>query len=253
MPKFTLDLGGQLTGLTNLYALVFDSEGRFRRSSGTFETPNASNYTDYANALTEVMGAGIYQADAGTLAAGGPYWASVRSHAGTAAVGDPVVGGTSYPVHTDGSAVMSILSLLSQSTPGSFSAGTVGYQIGRLASAAVGVAAPVTSSGVVTIVAGDDYLLADGRQIDFDAPSSNFWPNLTGAAVTWNISDGALVVSGTVVTPTGNQRVRFQPVGTQTDDLTRGNYPYSVKAVLSGGSVVTLVLGLAVWRDSEAN
>lgn len=233
----------------NVYAIIThpDTGYYWNAVDAAFEELNTANWSEYAVALAEDGGAGATGVYTASLPAGitaGMYHVEARRRTGStpSPTADTEVLGTED--HGDP---------LAAAAPGSYAAGTVGYQIGRLGAGTVGVAAPVTSSGVVTIVAGDDYLLADGRQIDFDAPSSNFWPNLTGAAVTWNISDGALVVSGTVVTPTGNQRVRFQPVGTQTDDLTRGNYPYSVKAVLSGGSVVTLVLGLAVWRDSEAN
>lgn len=129
-----------------------------------------------------------------------------------------------------------------------------------------------STTGQVTIVAGDDYKAADGRAAKFTNGAGS-WPDLTGAAVYFvgqngnfppqspqtffpglasppSNFPGALIapVAGTVIHPTGaSQEVDFdlpaastavRPCPTVTD-----LYAFAVYAVLSNGDVVTLLTG----------
>lgn len=139
--------------------------------------------------------------------------------------------------------------------PGAYASGTAGAALGRIGSAQVTIVSPVSDDGTeVELVAGDDYLNADGRALVFTrASGSAEWPDLTGATV--RFKNGAFAaVTGTVVVPTGaGQQVRFDVARTLTAGLrtTRG---YDIEATLAGvgATVVTLITGtLKIVRGQE--
>ena len=103
----------------------------------------------------------------------------------------------------------------------------------------------------VTVVQGDDYSNADGRALIWTSSIQNAWPNLTGASVEWNVSDGMLIVLGTVMTPTGMQQVMAEPTAAETQVLDGGQYSYDVTATLASGHKVTLIEGVLTVADSE--
>ncbi|WP_373649015.1 hypothetical protein [Schlesneria sp. DSM 10557] len=80
--------------------------------------------------------------------------------------------------------------------------------------------------GVLTLTIGDDYSYLDRRALEVDLPGDHL-PDLTGAAVALHLRSGdrqkcALVIPGTVVTPSGNTRtLRFEPTSAQTGLLKR--------------------------------
>jgi hypothetical protein len=110
----------------------------------------------------------------------------------------------------------------------------------------------------ITLVRGDDYLEEDQRSLSF---SSVGWPDLTGAAVVLTMrrrreafgggSDPVLLsvadVAASRVAGVGSQTVAFELVHADTVALIPGTAAgkFDVEAVLVGGSVVTLVLGVA--------
>lgn len=126
---------------------------------------------------------------------------------------------------------------------------------------------PLSSSGQITIMAGDDYKAADSRAMVF-ANTAGSWPNLTSAAI-WFVGQAgnfppqqpsniplplafpsALIPpqAGTVVSPSGpTQAVQVELSATFTSvrpspsvtDL----YAYAVFAILSNGDIVTLQTG----------
>ena len=108
--------------------------------------------------------------------------------------------------------------------------------------------------GDVVVIAGDDYLNADGRAIDFTlAASSVTWPDLTSAVVTLRyrkMSGGAVLTKTmTVVTPTGaSATVRLELTKAITETLS-GKYKYDVEAVLANTRVVTLISGSLLVVD----
>jgi hypothetical protein len=110
----------------------------------------------------------------------------------------------------------------------------------RLRRAVVTVTAPVSTTQTVTLMQGDDYLAADGRALEW---TSTGWPDLTGAAVTWQVG---LRGSETLypVTVVDAATVRVELTTAQTNALTpRVVRTYQLVATLTNGSVVTLTHG----------
>jgi len=105
-----------------------------------------------------------------------------------------------------------------------------------IGSANATVTSPLASSGLMQLIAGDDYKIADGRQLTFTRDPT--WPSLTGATVRLTID--TLVVSSSSVTST---TITFELTAAQTAPLV-GNRRYAVIATLSNGDVATLVEGL---------
>ena len=105
-------------------------------------------------------------------------------------------------------------------------------------------AGPVFGTGgslSIEITSGDDYLLADSRQIDIPLDGSSL-PDLTGASVSLRLSSGVRVlVSGSVVVATGSVRtVRFCPASTDTAGLVPGvNGVFAVLIVTAAGHRIT--------------
>lgn len=115
---------------------------------------------------------------------------------------------------------------------------------------------PVATTGLLTLVRGDDYYSADGAALEW---TSTEWPDLTGATIRFSLqrrSTGTNAIDrfeGSVVTPTGTAKVRVELTAAQTDDLAPGKnlYIYDVEATLTGGNIRTLVHGQCdVIRDS---
>lgn len=104
--------------------------------------------------------------------------------------------------------------------------------------------APVNANGDVAVIAGDDYLNADGRALVW---TNAAWPSLTGATITLKVRDNTKAVlltkTGTVVSAT-SARVDL----TRTDTaLATGAYLFNLVAALSGSAdVTTLVDGVFV-------
>jgi hypothetical protein len=123
-----------------------------------------------------------------------------------------------------------------------------------------------STTGQLTIVAGDDYKAVDGRAAKF-TNAAGTWVNLTGAAIWLVVSSGnfppqqpsnvplplafpsALIgpVAGSVITPTGAQEVDVDLPAVNTSvrpspsptDL----YAFAVFAILPNGDIVTLLTG----------
>ena len=118
-----------------------------------------------------------------------------------------------------------------------------------LGTAGVTFSSPVTENGEVIIYQGDDYLLADGREL---AWSSDDWPVLTGAAIvltlkrthapTQTVSFAGVASSATAC--------YVQLTAAQTAALVTvlPSYTFGVVATLADGSVVTLVTGTALVK-----
>jgi hypothetical protein len=124
-----------------------------------------------------------------------------------------------------------------------------------------------STTGQLTIVAGDDYKAADGRAAVFPNPAGS-WPNLTGAAIWLAGANGnfppqqpatvplalnfpnALIapIAGTVVVPTGvNQAVQVElpaaSTGVRPSPSPTDLYAFAVFAILPNGDIVTLLTG----------
>ena len=111
------------------------------------------------------------------------------------------------------------------------------------------ITSPLTAAGdILNLIRGNDYFLADGRQIDWGDPGS-VWPALTGTiAVKFYGTDYPttpdLTATASIITvgpPLG--KVRLELTKAQTALLVRTTYNYFVTVTLTGGHVVTIVKG----------
>jgi hypothetical protein len=128
-----------------------------------------------------------------------------------------------------------------------YPAGSAGRALERLIGGPLSIIAPYDRAADLRLVVGDDYLAAQGRQIDIDRVEGDSWPaDLTGWDITWRAHsvehEGAELVAETVsvldaVAP--GQRVRVELSHTVTAQLARGTSAWRLLAV-SGGVTVTL-------------
>lgn len=125
----------------------------------------------------------------------------------------------------------------------------------NLGSGVVNVVSPVSSSGIVELVRGDDYDNADGRALDFTNPDGT-WPDLTDATITFKAAKGSALIeaTGTVVTATGaNQQVRVELTAEEIGTKYGHEWQYNLRATLDSGNEVTLQRGrLNVLADVPA-
>lgn len=106
---------------------------------------------------------------------------------------------------------------------------------------------PVAANGDISVIRGDDYLAADGRDLQWADPT---WQDLTGATVTFTSrsaeGSSALGVTQacTIITPSGTgKRIRLELTDDQTRLHVADEYKFDIRAVLSNGHMVTLVRG----------
>lgn len=130
-----------------------------------------------------------------------------------------------------------------------YSSGTDMDNLGRLGSARVTVQSPLASDSSLTLITGDAYYTTDGRDITW-TDSSATWPNIVGGVASFNVGDGTLVVTATVVDA---DTIRLELTAAQTATLTQDTYRYDVSVVLSNGHKVTLVRGILTVLDTEAS
>lgn len=116
--------------------------------------------------------------------------------------------------------------------PGDYPTGSLGNAIARLGtSPTIRVQVPLMDASSLELVSGDDYDDAHGRGLIF---SSEQWPDLTGAAVTF--STRQLAVVGSV---TGPQQVMVELTAAQTALLQSGYF--SLIAEFPDGDVTSLI------------
>lgn len=132
---------------------------------------------------------------------------------------------------------------LLSAVPGSYASGTAGAALGRIGSGQITTVSPVAQSGDVSVIRGDDYLVADSRALEWtDADAS--WPDLTSATISVDI-EGGPTFTGAVVG--GN--VQLELTDEQTSTLKIGPRAFSVRATIADGSRITLLSG--TWRSSD--
>jgi hypothetical protein len=138
--------------------------------------------------------------------------------------------------------------------PGTYAVGTAGYNLGKLTTlgtATVVVVSPISTTGKITLVSGDDYKAANNRALSF-TNAAGTWPNLTGAVISFTTYRNETIVigpvTGGITTAVGpNQQVTIELTRTQTEMGAYVGpswfYSYVVIATLSDGNVVTLAQG----------
>lgn len=139
--------------------------------------------------------------------------------------------------------------------PGTYSAGTAGWALGRLRAANITTVSPVSQDGqTLTLVRGDDYQLSEGTQLIWQTTDASQWPTLTGATITLTIKGTVtLSVAGNIVTATGaNKAVNAQLTRAQTATLTESEYDFDVQATFANLNKKILVRGKVKVLDRYA-
>jgi hypothetical protein len=144
---------------------------------------------------------------------------------------------------------------LTNPVPGDYQDGTAGAALGKIGNGQITTVGPVAVGGEVRLKVGCDNSALDGQSLNWtDTNAQTAWPTLTGATIIFAIGDGALVVTGSVITGTGSPKaVRAEPTAAQTATLTPGKYDYDVVAVLASGRTVPLAEGRCIVRDRESS
>jgi hypothetical protein len=124
--------------------------------------------------------------------------------------------------------------------------GAIKLKTDNIGTGQITTVAAVAQSGSVTLVTGDDYLTADGRELAFTDASST-WPTLTGASIAFIIAGRAeapaLTTAAVLTVPGAAQVVTVDLTAARTRTLLPGVYGYAIIATLVGGSVITLCRG----------
>lgn len=121
--------------------------------------------------------------------------------------------------------------------PGTYAANKAGYKIGKIGTGSAVVVAPTITSERLVIIAGDDYLITDGRELAWTLTGV---PDLSTATVNF-VSAGL-----TKATTTTADTVTLELTAAETGAMTAGIHDFELAAELSGGSLITLVRGTLV-------
>lgn len=114
---------------------------------------------------------------------------------------------------------------------------------------------PVATSGIVTLIQGDDYNDSDDRALTWTTQNTSDWPTLTSADVAFTIRDrynnALLTKPATVTTPAGaNKSAQVELTAEETAQLpTAARLEYMLRATLNSGRTVTLTNGRAIVLD----
>ena len=115
---------------------------------------------------------------------------------------------------------------LATPVPSGYAPGTAGAALGRLLGGPLGVVSPLSRQSEMTLIPGDDYLLANGNQIDVPHVDGDAWPpDLTGWTLKWRARDlngNRVVEAATVTAPTlsgAGQFVRIELAASVTQQL----------------------------------
>jgi len=121
---------------------------------------------------------------------------------------------------------------LLNTVPGSYAAGSAGYALGRIGVGEVTAVVPVASNGDITLIAGDDYLDADGRALQW-TDTGLTWPTLSGGTVAFiaaSFSKAMTIVDAT--------HVKLELTDSETAALRSKRF--AIVFTDSGGHVATL-------------
>lgn len=133
--------------------------------------------------------------------------------------------------------------------PGDYEEGTAGAALGRIGSAKITTVAPVSVSGDMQVIRGDDYSVDDGASRVFVwSDDENVWPDLDGATITFKckgVSAEAEFIEGTP------NKIRLELTQENTSALPTGRPRFSIVATLGNNHVVTLIIGSIRYVATE--
>lgn len=123
--------------------------------------------------------------------------------------------------------------------PGSYPSGSAGAALGRIGSNTVTIVSPVSDTGEITLIYGDDYLYADGRALTFTGTT---WPVITGGTIALIVQSPPypLSLAGVV---TGAAACYVSLTSAQVSSIGNGVFAYDLQVTLSNSHVVTLQQG----------
>lgn len=150
---------------------------------------------------------------------------------------------STWGIHLNGAEVASKLVTIEWSGAGIITGSksvAIETEIDSLSGIEVTIVSPIAANGrQLTLKQGDDYLAADGRALEFSSAS---WPDLTGAAIRFDIGDD-FTTAGEV---SGETALQIELTSAQTAALKSNSQPFEIEATLANGHVVTLVRGTAM-------
>ena len=122
--------------------------------------------------------------------------------------------------------------------PATYPQGTAGAALNALTRGVIQVVAPVSEDGLTIgpLVAGDDYAAVDGAALEWTFPTSFKPVSVSGATVTFRVQhpDGVLSKTGALVSATTPIVVRVELASADTVTIPPGDYPFSLRVILSG-------------------
>ncbi len=236
--------GGSATELGDglyFYTLASGSTGTAGEYVAVFKTATTSVDQQHIPALWSIGRAGVENLDAAVSSR------NATTPPTAAAIADQVwdEGASGHVASGSMGALLGAAGAASDpllnAVPGSYAGGTAGAALGRIGSAQITTTSPVGQSGDINITVGDTYQVDQARQLDW-TDTGNAWPVLTAATIVVTIN--GVAHNGSVVTATGDsKKVRLELSAAQTTAIGRGVRDYYVRATLSDGDVVTLVVG----------
>jgi hypothetical protein len=119
--------------------------------------------------------------------------------------------------------------------------------LASLANTSIQVVGPVSTTGTISILAGDDYLASDTRALVWEDVTGTRWPSLSGATITLDVFDESMgekfsTVGHEVSAVSPARKVSVDIPGVDTLNVP-GKWRYRLWAVLVDGSKVTLSNG----------
>ena len=115
-------------------------------------------------------------------------------------------------------------------------------KINTIGSASAVFVSPVSTTGALSLIQGNDYKAADGRSIDFTLSG---FPSFTSATVAFSIQQqGKAVLTSIAGSVLSSTQLRVELTAAQTALLTPGFAgQFDLKVTLSDGSIITPVVG----------
>ena len=223
---YAYSLAGTQAGAEGLYIAIFKTVGEADQQ--------------HIPSLWSVGVAGVERLDADVSSSNAieppTVGAMVQAVWDEAIVGHVELGSTGQALSAAGAANNPLL----DQVPGSYPSGSAGAALGKIGNGRITTVSPVSQSGSISLIRGDDYSAGDGRALEW-VDASSVWPELSGV-VTFTCDK--VQATGEIITATGsNKKIQFELTAAQTIQLNSLSTKFSVKMVQGDGETITLVQG----------